>query len=90
VHTRKTRIMRRSVRQQLAGIVVNERPNLARHDYDALKATIFNCARGDPESQNREGLLDFRAHLAGRIAYASQVNPERGRRLQELFSRIKW
>src|SRR5947208_1567722 len=53
VHTRKTRIMRQGVRQQLAGIVINQRTNLRRRDYDLLKATLFNCIRHGPDSQNR-------------------------------------
>ena len=88
VHMRKTRIMRQGVRQQLAGVVVNQ-TNIRRNEYDSLRATLFNCARHGAESQNREGLLDFR-HLAGRIAYVTQIHPQRGRRLLEIFSRIVW
>ena len=73
VHHRKTRIMRQGVRQYLAGIVTNERVNVVRADYDRLKAILTNCARRGPESQNREGHEDFRAHrvawkyCAGRV-----------------------
>jgi hypothetical protein len=90
VNTRKTRFMRRAVRQQLAGVVVNERPNLARAAYDRLKAILHNCLRHGPASQNRDGHPNFRAHLAGRVAHAAWLNPERGRRLKELFARIAW
>jgi hypothetical protein len=90
VNTRKTRFLRRSVRQKLAGVVVNERPNLARADFDRLKAILHNCLRHGPESQNRDGHADFRAYLAGRVAYAAWLNPARGRRLRELFDRISW
>ncbi len=90
VNTRKTRFMRRAARQQLAGVVVNERPNLARAEYDRLKAILHNCLRHGPASQNRAGHADFRAHLAGRIAHAAWLNPARGRRLQELFAQVAW
>src|SRR5262249_5240468 len=40
VNYRKTRIMRRGERQQLCGLVVNERPNLPRREVDALKALL--------------------------------------------------
>jgi hypothetical protein len=90
VNTRKTRFMRQAVRQQLAGVVVNERPNLARSEYDRLKAILTNCVRHGPAAQNRAGHADFRAHLAGRVAHAAWLNPTRGRRLQELFARIVW
>jgi hypothetical protein len=90
VHTRKSRFMRRGVRQQLAGVVVNERTNVKRADYDRLKAILWNCARGGPASQNREGRGDFRAHLLGRIAYVGLLNPARAAKLRRVFDRIAW
>ncbi|MBV9125976.1 MAG: RNA-directed DNA polymerase [Planctomycetes bacterium] len=90
VHTRKTRFMRQGVRQQLAGVVLNEHANLRREEYDRLKAILFNCVRHGPGLQNREGRPDFRESLAGRIAYVQMLNPSRGRRLRELFDRIAW
>jgi hypothetical protein len=87
---RKTRFMRRGVRQQLAGVVVNAHPNIQRAEYDRLKAILYNCADLGPGSQNGEGHADFRAHLAGRIAYVAMIHPARGRRLRGLFDRIRW
>jgi hypothetical protein len=82
--------MRRGVRQYLAGIVTNEHLNLIRRDYDLLKATLTNCVRHGPESQNREGHADFRTHLKGRVSFVEMVNPKRGARLRNLFDRIAW
>lgn len=90
VNHRKTRIMRRGVRQQLASIVVNEHPNITRHDYDRLKAILTNCARHGPESQNREGRADFRQHLQGRIAFIAMVNGGKADKLRAVFRRIAW
>lgn len=90
VHHRKTRVMRRAVRQHLAGVVVNEKQNVRRADFDELRAILHNCARSGPASQNRRSLPDFRAHLMGRIAFVGQLNPDRGERLRELFERIAW
>jgi hypothetical protein len=90
VHTRKSRFMRRAVRQQLAGVVVNAHPNVKREDFDRLKAILCNCARHGPASQNRDGRADFRGHLLGRIAYVGLLNPARGAKLRRLFDRIAW
>jgi retron-type reverse transcriptase len=90
VHHRKTRVMRRTVRQHLAGVVVNERINVRRSDYDRLKAMLVNCRRHGPTSQNRENHPDFRSHLSGRVAFVEQINPTRGRRLRNLFEEIIW
>jgi retron-type reverse transcriptase len=90
IHHRKTRIMRQGVRQRLAGIVVNERPNVPRDQFDRLKATLVNCVRHGPDSQNRSGHDDFRAHLEGRVSFVAVVNEARGKLLRALFNRIEW
>ncbi|WP_322035290.1 reverse transcriptase family protein [Burkholderia cenocepacia] len=87
---RKTRVMRRGTRQQLAGVVVNRHPNLSRDAFDRLKAILTNCIRRGPASQNRDAHPDFRAHLAGRVAHATALNAARGAKLRALFDRIVW
>ncbi|MBG6224468.1 hypothetical protein IWX63_001027 [Arthrobacter sp. CAN_A2] len=89
VNRPKTRVSGASVRQTVTGVVVNARTNVARTDYDALKAILHNCRVHGPESQRR-GQADFRAHLAGRIARVESLNPQRGRRLRDAFERIRW
>ena len=89
VHFRKTRVMRRGVRQHLAGLVVNQHANVMRRDFDLLKAILTNCVRSGPASQNRENHLDFRAHLDGRIG-VEMINPEKGKKLRTIFARIQW
>jgi hypothetical protein len=90
VQHRKTRLMRQGGRQRVAGIVVNEKINIARDEYDLLKAILWNCVKHGPSEQNRSHVSDFRAHLAGRIAHAFRLNPKRGERLRGLFERIAW
>ena len=90
VNHRKTRIMRQGVRQHLAGIVVNQQPNLRRCELELLKAILTNCVRSGPESQNRGTLPDFRAHLEGRIGFVEMINRVKGNRLKALFEAIEW
>jgi hypothetical protein len=90
VNTRKTSLMHRSARQAVTGIVVNQGMNIARKDFDLLKAILTNCIRHGPASQNRDGRRDFQAHLAGRVAHMQSINPMRGQRLRTLFERIAW
>src|SRR5262249_30247583 len=49
----KTRVMRRGVRQELAGVVVNEKTSARRVDLDLLEAILVNCVRRGPSTQNR-------------------------------------
>ena len=90
VHHRKTRLMRTGARQHLAGLVVNERLNVRREDFDRLKAILTNCIRHGPATQNRENRSDFRGHLEGRLSHMEMVNPEKSRRLRRLFDAIRW
>jgi hypothetical protein len=90
VNTRKTRIMRRSVSQRAAGLVLNEKVNIGRREFDVLKAILMNCVRTGPSEQNREKVTDFCSHLAGRIAHVTMVNRERGEKLRGIFERIEW
>lgn len=89
-NTHKTRVRRQGVRQSVTGIVVNQRTNVSRDDYDRLKATIHNCVVHGPRSQNHRRLDDFRAHLLGRISWVESLNPQRGAKLRAEFLRIRW
>jgi RNA-directed DNA polymerase len=90
VHHRKTRIMRQGVRQHLAGLVANRRVNIMRPDFDRLKATLTNCARLGPESQNRDSHPNFRSHLEGRVGFVEMINPAKGKRLRLILEQILW
>ncbi len=90
VHRRKRRVLRRGQRQMVTGVVVNEKINAARRDYDQLRAILHNCIRHGPSTQNRDGLEHFAAHLAGRIGHIRHLNPQRGHRLRQMFDRIDW
>jgi hypothetical protein len=90
IQHRKTKLMRQGARQRAAGIVINEKINIARPEYDRLKAILWNCVKHGPSEQNRSQVSDVRAHLAGRIAHTTRLNPDRGERLRQLFERIVW
>jgi hypothetical protein len=86
----KTQVQRPGQRQHLAGIVVNEKPNVGRAEYELLKATLHNAVRYGPDSQNRDGRPQYRAHLLGRVSRVSQLNPARGQRLLAAFANLTW
>jgi RNA-directed DNA polymerase len=86
VHPAKTRVRGRADRQLLAGLVVNARPMVPRHEYDRLRAVLHNAARTGLDEQNREGLLDFADRLAGRVEWAGQGSAARRAKLRALFA----
>jgi hypothetical protein len=86
----KTRVRLASQRQQVLGIVVNERPTLARAEYDRLRAVLHNARRTSGPAQNRQGHPDFRAYLTGRVAWVTSIDPVRGARLQADLDAVEW
>ena len=90
VNHRKTRIMHQGVSQRLTGMTINSFPNYPRKDYDQLKATLYNCVKFGPESQNRKNHPDFKLHLQGRIAFVRSLNSSKAKKLERLFASIVW
>lgn len=86
----KRKVLRAHQRQIVTGVVVNDKPNINRREFDLLKAILTNCQRHGPSTQNRKDVADFYHHLQGRIAHVSMLNPDRGQQLLELFGRIDW
>ena len=86
----KSRVMRRSQRQQVLGIVLNEEPTLSRRDLESLEAELFNCVRRGPPAPHQHSIEWLRDHLTGRVAWAKHVNSRRARRLVELLAAIDW
>lgn len=90
IHKSKRRILKQNTRQSVTGVVVNEKPNVSRRDFDRLKATLHNCIKFGPASQNRTQHPHFRAHLRGKIAFVQQLNRQKGEKLVQLFEQIVW
>ena len=86
----KRRVIRPSQRQTVTGVVVNTRPNVARPEYDRLKATLHNCVRFGPSTQNHDSHPEFAAHLRGRVAHITKLNAARGAKLLALYQQIDW
>jgi hypothetical protein len=74
VNTAKTRIARRSARQVVTGLVVNDGVATPRALRRRLRAILHNAASGGLEAQNREARPHFRAYLQGQIAHVHAAN----------------
>ena len=68
VNAGKTRVVGRGRRQTVTGVVVNERPNVPRADYELLKATLHRATRDGPADLDPTVLL-------GRIAWVDPSTP---------------
>ena len=87
---RKMRCLTAGRRQSVCSIVVNQRPNLPRPEFDRLKAILHQCVVQGPAAQNREGKPHWREYLHGRVAWAAQLNPGKTQRLKRLLDQIDW
>ena len=90
VHEGKSRRLAAAQRQTVLGLVVNAHPNVARAEYDRLRAVLHDAARHGPAAADREGHADFRAHLEGRISWVTAANPARGPKLRAALDAIDW
>jgi RNA-directed DNA polymerase len=89
VNLRKTRWMSQATRQSVTGIVTNRAPNVARDEFNRLKATLHNALRNGLAAQNRDGIAHYYAHLCGRVAHACHINPAKGAKLKAMLVRLR-
>jgi RNA-directed DNA polymerase len=87
-HPTKTRVMRRGRRQEVTGVVVNDRPTIPREELRELRAILHNAMRQGLEAQNRKSHPRFIEHLQGRVAYVAMVDPVRGEKLKQALARV--
>ncbi len=90
INTSKTRVRNAHHRQEVTGLVTNDRLGVPRGYHDQLRAVLHDARRNGVEVANRSGHPHFRAHLDGRVGWVESVNPVRGRRLRAEFEAIVW
>jgi RNA-directed DNA polymerase len=93
INAAKSNLRTAARRQTVTGVVVNAHPNVARTEYDRLRATLHRAAVHGPGAvQLGAGTLDVdvQAHLRGRVAWVTSLNPRRGEKLQRMFDAIGW
>jgi RNA-directed DNA polymerase len=88
VNEKKTRILRRSNRQNVTGIVVNDRMNVPREVRRRIRAILHNAQHTGLDAQNRDGHADFRAYLQGMIGFIHESNPHEAAKLAEMLRRV--
>jgi retron-type reverse transcriptase len=82
MNPKKCRVQRAARRQEVTGIVVNEKLSLPREDLRKLRAIVHGAQKTGLAAQNREGREGFEAWLRGKIAYVSMVDAAKGDKLR--------
>jgi RNA-directed DNA polymerase len=79
LHQKKTRIMRRGRKQEVTGIVVNERCGLDRKMLRRLRATLYQIEKDGPNGRHWNGNVNVVSAVQGVAAYATMVDERKGR-----------
>lgn len=90
LHLEKSILRTASQRQIVTGVVVNATPNAPRAEYDLLKATLHRLAIDGVVAADIDGPVDLQAHLRGRVAWITSLNPRRSDKLNRLLDAIDW
>ncbi len=84
VHPDKTRVLRKGRRQEVTGLVVNERPNVPRKTLRRFRATLFQIEKDGPEGKTwGDPATDVLASIEGFANFVFMVDPNKGRPLKE-------
>lgn len=87
VNQHKFRVIRRSQRQVVTGIVVNDSLRVPREERRKFRAILHNCVKLGVESQAR-GNPRFKEYLRGFASYLHMVHPEEGTELLQQVSAL--
>ena len=88
VNPQKGRVLVRGGRQQVTGIVVNQKTSVPRAQVKRLRAILHQAKKTGLAAQNREQHPDFTAWLKGMIAYVTMVDSAKGHKLKAAFDAL--
>ncbi len=81
-HPEKLRVMRKGSRQEVTGVVVNQKPNVCRKKVRNFKALLFQIEKDGIKDKTWQGSGDnLLATIKGYAHYIAMVNPELGKPL---------
>ncbi len=78
IHKDKTRVMRKSRRLEVTGIVVNEKLNITRKTLKRFRALLYQIEKDGPEGKSWGESINVMASIKGFANYVSMVNPDKG------------
>jgi retron-type reverse transcriptase len=82
VHPDKTRVFRKGRRQEVTGVVVNEKCNVSRAALKSFRAVLFQIEKDGPAGKTWGSAPDVIAAVEGFANYVAMVNAEKGAPLQ--------
>ena len=89
INEKKGRVQRAAGRQQVTGIVVNDKLGIPREELRRIRALLHGARRTGLAAQNRESRPDFDAYVRGKIAYIAMIDPAKGAQLLASLDALK-
>lgn len=78
LHPDKTRIMRKGVRQEVTGIVVNEKLNINGRELKKFRALLFQIEKDGIVGKKWDGSTNILAAIKGYAGFVNMVNSKKG------------
>lgn len=82
LHPGKLRIMKRGGKQEVTGVVVNEKPNIDKREYKKFKALIFQIEKDGIQGKSWKGNSKILPAIHGYANFIHQINPELGAKIK--------
>jgi RNA-directed DNA polymerase len=89
INDRKTKALTKSVRQEVTGIVVNKKINIAKDELKAFRATLYQIEREGLEGKTWESSTNLMMSISGFANYVNMINPSHGKKFLESIDRIQ-
>lgn len=88
IHPDKTRIMRRHQKQEVTGVVVNEKPSVDRETLKRFRALLFQIKKDGIDGKSW-GCGDVMASIEGYANFVAMIAPEKGIPLQKQVAELR-
>ena len=83
LNAKKGRVQRRNRRQEVTGVVVNDKLAVPRSELRLLRAVLHNAQKTGLSAQNHQQHPHFEAWLRGKIGYVMMIDAEKGAALAQ-------
>jgi len=88
VNDKKTKILRKSRRQEVTGVVVNEKPSVDRRKLKAFRAVLYQIENDGPEGKKWGNGGNVLNAIWGYASFVAMVDPAKGNPLREQVKAI--
>lgn len=89
VNPDKTHLYRRSGRQSVTGLIVNDKLSVSRDLRRQVRAILHKAATTGLAAQNRENRPEFRSYLMGLIGFIMEADRDQGEKLSAQLKQVR-